>query len=196
MKPRTTRESLSAEASVIDLRERENFVTGSTPVGATVDVERLYDQHAVHMVAFARHRFGIPVEEAEALVHDVFVNFIRYSEEVDNPRAWLIGAIVKASCYHLRKSGKVDVVVPAKLEELGDPASAGIEQLHRSVLVQQLLEPLDAHCRDLLRLHYLEGRTASEIAMQMGTTEGYAKKMIHQSLVQVRELYRKLRGTT
>jgi RNA polymerase sigma factor (sigma-70 family) len=160
------------------------------------DVEKLYDEHAGLLVAISRRRFGIPFEEAEALVHDVFVNYIRYSDEVDNPRAWLIGAIVKASCYHLRKSGKVDLVEPASLDELSGQDSLEVEQLHRAILVKQLLGYMGEDCRDLLRQHYLEGRTANELAGLLATTEGYAKKMIHKCLVRVRELYGRLRSTT
>ena len=166
-------------------------VVASSDEGSS-EVEKLYEEHADLLIGISRRRFRIPVDEARALVHDVFLNYIRYREEVDNPRAWLIGAIVKASCYHLRRSGKVDLVEPAKLEEFGDPLFAQMDQVHRSILVHQLLEPLGDNCREMLRLHYLEGRTAGEIAAQLGTTEGYAKKMIHQSLVRVRELYRTL----
>jgi DNA-directed RNA polymerase specialized sigma24 family protein len=55
--------------------------------------------------------------------------------------------------------------------------------------IQQALGYLQPRCRETLRLHYFEGRSAGEVAREMETTTRYAEKLIHNCLKRVREIY-------
>ena len=57
------------------------------------DVGALYEEHRGLLVGTAVGRFGIRHEDAETLVHDVFLAYIVKADEVIDARAWLVGAI-------------------------------------------------------------------------------------------------------
>jgi len=61
------------------------------------DVGALYEEHRGLLVGTAVGRFGIRHEDAETLVHDVFLAYIVKADEVIDARAWLVGAICNAS---------------------------------------------------------------------------------------------------
>ena len=55
--------------------------------------------------------------------------------------------------------------------------------------VQKVLGYMHPKCRETLRLHYFDGRSAGDGAKEMETTNRYAEKLIHNCLKRVREIY-------
>ena len=51
-------------------------------------------------------------------------------------------------------------------------------------------------CRETLKLHYFDGRSASEVARELETTTRYAEKLIHNCLKRVREIYMNITAVT
>ncbi|MFP5245599.1 MAG: hypothetical protein ACLGH0_02810 [Thermoanaerobaculia bacterium] len=56
----------------------------------------LYEQHFDRLVGIAIERFKIATAEAETLVHDVFVSFLRSADRVVDEERWLVGAVCNA----------------------------------------------------------------------------------------------------
>src|SRR5688500_9917289 len=67
------------------------------PAAPRTNAGRAYLEHAVMMRRVASRKFGVPPQDAEALVHDVFINYIATTRTVRSDlRAYLIGAICNA----------------------------------------------------------------------------------------------------
>jgi RNA polymerase sigma factor (sigma-70 family) len=151
-------------------------------------VEDLYLRYADLLVAIARKHYGIAPEEGETIVHDVFLSYLRAPEEVNDPRAWLIGAVRNASCYYWRKNGRnPEGTTPDRADE---SATREFEALEQTMRVQRVLSSMGEQCREVLRLRFLEDRSAKYIAAELATTEPYAYKLVHKCLARARELYR------
>jgi RNA polymerase sigma factor (sigma-70 family) len=71
------------------------------------------------------------------------------------------------------------------------PAGPGTEPMELpdvelALYVQQLLEGLDERSAEVLRLSYMEGRSAKEIAVILGITPGYARVLRYRALEAIR----------
>jgi len=62
--------------------------------------------------------------------------------------------------------------------------------------MQKVLGYLQPRCRETLRLHYFEGRSAVDVAKELETTNRYAEKLIHNCLKRAREIYLNITGVT
>jgi hypothetical protein len=81
----------------------------------------------------------------------------------------------------------------ARLDEFTDvPQRMDVERLEQTILVRRLLKHLRPGERKVLRLHYFEGQTATEIAATLDTTVRYAEKLISKALAQARREYARL----
>ena len=67
------------------------------------------------------------------------------------------------------------------------------EKYWRELLIEEGLAQLPESNQKILRLHYLEGYSAPEIAILLKTTPRYAEKLIHNALVKVRLLWKSRR---
>ena len=80
--------------------------------------------------------------------------------------------------------------LPEDYLEHSDPNSDALpEKRAMEMTIQQALGYLQPRCRETLRLHYFEGRSAPVIASELDTTNRYAEKLIHNCLKRVREIY-------
>ena len=158
--------------------------------GAEVDL--LYRRNYDLMLGIACRKFGVPREEAESLVNEVFVTFLG-STRIHDERAWLIGAICNASRAYNRASDRRDGIA---LPLPGEPThSSGLDDaLLTRITVRETISRLHEKCQKTLRLHYWEGRSASEMATALDTTNRYAEKLIHKCLRRASQIYRQLIG--
>ena len=108
---------------------------------------------------------------------------------IDNTRGWLVGAMCNASRYYWRTQSKSEPL-PDDISQQSDPQTHAIaDQLAMSMTLQKAMRYLQPRCRETLHLHYYEGRSASDVARQLDTTNRYAEKLIHNCLKRVREIY-------
>lgn len=115
---------------------------------------------------------------------------------IDNPRAWLVGAVCNASRSYWRHRARVEDVEGTPIGDLLTAAEVpDIAGLERTIFVKSLLERVRPRTREVLRLHYFEGFTAKEIASRLGTTAAYAQRLISRALREVRNLYRRSHET-
>lgn len=163
---------------------------------AGVDVEKLYVQYRTLLLSVACRKFRVPDADAEGLIQEVFLSFLQTGTRIDNVKAWLVAAVCNASRHYWRTQGKLDQL-PDDYTEQSDPRSNALLEKHAMELtIQKALGYLQPRCRETLRLHYFEGRSASEVGRELDTTTRYAEKLIHNCLKRVREIYINITAVT
>jgi RNA polymerase sigma factor (sigma-70 family) len=158
------------------------------PVSPPVDVGAVYETHRRLLVGTAMARYGIAESDAETLLHDVFLAYILRSEEVRDIRAWLVGSICNASKYYLRTRARA-VGLPPNIMEEPDPESLRVDRLPDALAARECFACLTPRCQLALRLRYIEGYSAPEIATELQTTTKYAQKLVSRCLQQAHDRY-------
>ena len=153
------------------------------------EIEQLYMQHRNLLLFVACRKFRIPDCDAESLIQEVFLSFLQTGTKIENIRAWLVAAICNASRHYWRAQGRTESL-PDDFNEQSDPGTHGLaEQFAMQMTMQKVLGYLQPRCRETLRLHYFEGRSAGDVAKELETTNRYAEKLIHNCLRRAREIY-------
>ncbi|HKR67089.1 MAG TPA: sigma-70 family RNA polymerase sigma factor [Thermoanaerobaculia bacterium] len=166
------------------------------PSSAADEVETLYVEHRSLLLFVACRKFRIPDCDAENLIQEVFLSFLQNSTKIDNIRAWLVAAMCNASRHYWRSQGRTESL-PENFVDHCDPTSQGLaEQYTMRMTVHQALNYLQPRCRETLWLHYFEGRSASDVARELETTNRYAEKLIHNCLKRAREIYLSITSVT
>lgn len=156
------------------------------------DVEGIYVEHYNLLMYVACRKFRVPDTDAESLIQEVFVSFISAVTNVKDVRAWLVAAVCNASRHYWRVRSRTESL-PDDIGERSDPLSHGIaDSLATKMAVNRTLGYLQEKCRDTLRLHYLEGCSAVELARELSTTNRYAEKLIHTCMKRAREIFMNL----
>jgi RNA polymerase sigma factor (sigma-70 family) len=163
---------------------------------AADDVETLYLQHRTLLLYVACRKFRIPDSDAENLIQEVFLSYLQTGTKIENIRAWLVAAMCNASRHYWRAQGRTESL-PDNIDDHSDPLSHGLaDQFAMKMTVRQALDYLQPRCRETLWLHYFEGRSASDVARELETTNRYAEKLIHNCLKRVREIYMNITAVT
>lgn len=153
------------------------------------DFGAVYDAHRRLLVGTAISRFGIGADEAETLMHDVFLAYILKADEILDTRAWLVSAICNASRHYVRTRARAVELSPAAANE-PDPASLRVmDRLSDALAARQCFECLTPRCQLALRLRYLEEYSVPEIAIEMETSVKYAQKVVSRCLDQAYRRY-------
>ena len=159
-------------------------------------VESLYLTHRRLLLYVGCVKFGVPEEDAEALLQEIFVSFMESAPQIVKVRAWLVAAMCNASRHYWRVRGRVESL-PSDVAEKSDPSShEAADKWATRISLQQAIGYLQPRCRETLFLHYYEGRSASDVARELDTTLRYAEKLIHNCLKRVREIYLKMMRVT
>jgi RNA polymerase sigma factor (sigma-70 family) len=167
---------------------------GERAVG--VDVEGLYVQYRTLLLSVACRKFRVPGADAEALLQEVFLSFLETGTRIDNVKAWLVAAVCNACRHYWRSQGRSESLPDDYLEQSDPGSDALLEKRATELTVQKALGYLQPRCRETLKLHYFEGRSASEVARELDTTTRYAEKLIHNCLKRVREIYMNISAVT
>ena len=153
------------------------------------EVEALYIEHRTLLLFIASRKFHIVDGEAENLIQEVFLSFLQTCTRIDNVRAWLVAAMCNASRHFWRAQGRTESL-PDDYANACDPKTTGTAEDHAMRLtMSKVLGYMQPKCRDTLRLHYFDGRSANDIAKELETTPRYAEKLIHTCLRRAREIY-------
>ena len=127
------------------------------------------------------------------------LSLLTTDQPVGNPKAWLVAAVCNASRQYWRE--RIRHEARDASHEVETPLSESlmlddlyVERLERTILIRRVLGKLLPADREILRMHYFEGETAAEIAMTLGTSAGYAEKLIHRALRQARRTFECLRS--
>jgi RNA polymerase sigma factor (sigma-70 family) len=153
------------------------------------DVGDLYVNHRTLLLFVACRKFHIPEIDAENLIQDVFLSFIQTATTVGNNRAWLVAAMCNASRHYWRAQGRTESL-PDDIGERSDPNSQSVaDRMAMQMTMRHVLGYMRPQCRETLRLHYYEGRSAADVGRELDTTTRYAEKLIHNCLKRAREIY-------
>ncbi|HEX7809089.1 MAG TPA: sigma-70 family RNA polymerase sigma factor [Thermoanaerobaculia bacterium] len=145
-------------------------------VSGQPDFDALYRQYRQLLLSIATGKFRVPVEDAEALVHDVFVSLMLRWQTVRNVRMWLVGAICNSARYKLRQSARA-VPLPDDMAENGDEPPY-IDVLSARAMLRRV-KPRD---RRVISLRFEHGMTAREIGRTLGCTPRAADRRLRRAL--------------
>lgn len=152
--------------------------------------EAVYGEYFDLLVQIAAYKFQVPDTEAETLVHDVLMSYLRKSSAVIELRPWLIGAICHASRHYWRLNGRTVAAEDEVDLDRVDPASVRIlDSLPDQLAAREALECLAPRCREILSMRYFDGCTIIEVAERLGVTPKYAQKLISKCLRRAERLY-------
>lgn len=154
------------------------------------DFEALYAQYFDYLAQIAIYKFQVPESEAETLVHDVLISYLKKAGEIADLHRWLVGAICHASRHYWRLNGRT-IGADAEIERnRADPASLRVmDTLPAQIAARQALACLGPRYRDILRMRYLEGCSVAEVATHLGVKTKYAQKLITRCLRRAYALY-------
>ena len=154
--------------------------------------EAVYEEYSDFLVQIAVFKFQVPDSEAETLVHDVLISYLRKGSDVIDLHSWLVGAICHASRHYWRQNTRILGGDPTFEFDRVDPASVRIlDSLPDQLAAREALECLTPRCQEVLRMRYFEGCTVPEIAEKIGITTKGAQKLIARSLRRAERLYTK-----
>ena len=152
--------------------------------------EAVYEQYFPLLAQIAVFKFQVPDADAEALVHDVLISYLRKSEDIVELRRWLIGAICYASRHYWRLNGRTTGAEAEASADRVDPASLRIlDSLPDQLAAREALECLGPRYREILHMRYFEGCTVAEVASRLGVKTKYAQKLITKCLRRAERLY-------
>jgi RNA polymerase sigma-70 factor (ECF subfamily) len=129
--------------------------------------------HVVHHTAHLRS-IRLPAEDIEDLAAEVLLQIVAHDYAVlrqfkrRSSLATYLTVISRRICVHelARKAAAREVQPPAEHQELEEeaPPARGLESLEE---VEKLLRRLPSREREVVRLHYIEGRTYEEISTEL-----------------------------
>jgi len=156
---------------------------------AAEDVEHLYLAHRTLLLYVATRKFRVPDLDAENLTQEIFLDYLRATETqpVENARGWLVAAMVHSARDYWRAQGHAGVSHEMSQTDLSNEE---LDALPLRITVETVMKYLPERCREVLSLHYFEGRSVHDVAKKLGTTPRYAEKLLHNCLKRARELYR------
>ncbi|MGH2460322.1 MAG: RNA polymerase sigma factor [Chloroflexota bacterium] len=168
--------------------------TNDRPEGQSVDllrqsvISKAFEEYATQIYRFAYRRLGNR-ENAQDVTAQVFLKAARgmdlsFNEEAR--RAWLFRVARTAIADVWRTYGETSVVPLEWYVE--EPVRAVQADADAPAHLERALSQLNDKQRRVLELRFLEGRSLSETAQELGTTEGNVKVMQHRALRRAAEL--------
>ena len=152
-----------------ELRE----ATYMTPVApgearrAPAAFEEAYLQFAPLLRKIAVKKFGIPMADAEPLVHDVFATYFTNAGEVNEVGPYLVGGICNAARHYLRRADAKDAIFCGEDPCAAAPTESILQEVERKLLLRRVLSRVGSRCRELLQRYYLAGETTDAIAGEL-----------------------------
>lgn len=150
-------------------------------------VESAYDQHYDVVRFIATREYRLPEADADQLIHDVFLAFIRHHEGIGNDRAWLVQA-TRNACRNYWRDLKPTEELPPTLIGASPDLDARLDLL-------RLLGNLSPRCRDILA-RYAQGFDARHIAQHCAgsTSQKYGRNMVAACVNKARAALAAARG--
>lgn len=144
-------------------------------------VAELHREYAATLTAAVVRRFALSRNEAEDIVQECFVALLSSSGEIASPKGWLFRAAANLSFdRHLERQRTVqhDFIDAVSEEDSKYP--------DLRVILWQLTAALPPRRRAMLRMRYVEGWSAPEIAEFFGLKSGHVRQELYRTLVKLR----------
>ncbi|HEX6641522.1 MAG TPA: sigma-70 family RNA polymerase sigma factor [Thermoanaerobaculia bacterium] len=139
-------------------------VAPGEPPSAPPSFEEAYLRFAPLLRKIAVRKFGIPVSEAEPLVHDVFATYFTNADDVNDIGPYLVGGICNAARHYLRRLDARDAIFCGENPCAAAPTESILQEVERKLLLRRLLARVGSRCRELLHRYYLIGESTDTIA--------------------------------
>lgn len=157
--------------------------TSSVPEGMPAETQTqesvgaTYDAHYDLLRFIATQRFHVPAADVRPIIHDVFVAYLRHRANIGDSRLWLTEA-VRNACRNYWRDRKTAEPLPLDVMD----ARQFVDDVAARVDVARLLSGVPVACRMLLRLRFVEGLDAAEIAARCSIEPGNARIRVHRCL--------------
>lgn len=157
--------------------------------------EAIYNAYRPLLRRIAMRKFDVSREDAESLVHDVFVTYLANPSNVRDLHAYLIGAICNASRQHLRRNTKERALFCDLPVCAATPSEELVDGVVRNLVIRATMKRLGPSCRDALERFCLDGETAPAIARSRNTTANYIWRLLSLCRSRARAIYATMRRT-
>lgn len=172
--------------------ERATPAPPSLPDG-TGPFDAIYAAYRPLLRHVAVRRFGVPVSDADDLVHDVFATFLLRRSQVRDARAYLFGAIRNASQQYGRRGDASPTQPLPESDELPSGEQLA-DDVIRALTVHAALARLGAACRETLYRFHVIGEKASVIAESREQSENYIYRLLNYCRNRARAIYQEMNG--
>lgn len=152
-------------------------------------LETLYHEHAPLLCATARHRYRIPPEDVESLVHDIFASILERRPQVADVRAFLLGAMQNAARYYWRKRCRESPLLDEHEATADESTAASLERWSTNLSLGATLAALGPKCRETLQRYYLDEEKPRAIAEHLDTSAAYVMQLLSSCRKRAREIY-------
>jgi DNA-directed RNA polymerase specialized sigma24 family protein len=134
-------------------------------------VTTAYDAHYDAVRYITTRQFRVPDDDADQLIHDVYVAFIRHHATIANDEAWLVHA-ARNACRNYWRDLK-------RTEDLPTELIAPSPDIDGKLDLLRMLRGLSARCREIL-IRYAQGFSAEHIAQHCAGSQSkkYGRNMI------------------
>ncbi len=140
--------------------------------------------------ALATRRFRVPDTEVQGVIHEVFVSFLRHEPRIRDTRAWLVGAVCKASQKYWSGGAREEAT---DLSRCVDPKPL-LDTLTARIDAVSALRQLGDRCREVVRLRFFEGLDFDELASRFSITAPSAKLKLARCMQTARQLLGAIRA--
>jgi RNA polymerase sigma factor (sigma-70 family) len=166
------------------------------PTGSAGDdaFEALYAEYGLLLRSIAMRRYGIPPDDAEALVHDTFIAYLERHTKINSLKPWLMGAVSNA-CKHYWRDRKRECPLPDDYEATADPASNDTaNEVAWRITVAGLVARLGEQCRETLKRYYWRDESKESIATTLSLSPGYVLHLLSSCRQRIREMLSRSRS--
>ncbi|MEM7480325.1 MAG: sigma-70 family RNA polymerase sigma factor [Acidobacteriota bacterium] len=132
-------------------------------------------------------RYRVPVEDAEDLLQQSFLDLVFKRATIYNPEAWLLATVRNRSIIYWRRRRSqicdaVDISILEMVAKPEVPSQRGAMLRHD---LERVLEQLPERCRDLLKLRYGLGYKPAEVAATLGYQPSSIRKVTSRCLTRL-----------
>jgi RNA polymerase sigma factor (sigma-70 family) len=150
--------------------------------------DALNTQYGVLLRGLAIHRYHIPPDEAEELVHDAFIAWLERNTSVRDAKGWLMG-VVRFKCSHYWRERGREAPLGTEHEEAADPGAEGdLRSANARLTVATAIRQLGAECRETIRRFYWLDESLLEIAASYSKSQNTIKQMLFTCRRRIRDL--------
>lgn len=129
-------------------------------------------------------RFRIPEQDAEDLLQQALLTYVRKRHTVRDPASWLVGTL-RNRClryWRSRRRSLYTAVDTAILETIGEGCAPSQEQVEIRRDLKSAMGRLRPRCRSILGLRYGLGCEPRETARRLGYKESSIYKLVERCL--------------
>lgn len=170
------------------------FVPDEPGSRAAEPFEELYRNYGVLLRSIAMRRFGVPPDDAEALVHDTFIAYLERHTVIRDVKRWLMGAVGNAAKNYWRARRREAPLLPEHEDTPDAAAEEATEQRMRRSAAVAVLAQLGPKCRETLRRYYLGEESKEAIAETLSTSPGYVLQLLIACRRRAHEVFCTLMG--